>query len=113
MEAVTFSIPGWLLAFVSLIPTTLMGLLAWHYKRRVERHQKEQEAQERNKEQFEFMNTQAIWAAIALAEATARAVQRIPDAKCNGDMAKALQYAEEAKHQQKDYLAQRGIHALY
>ena len=112
-EAVTIVVPGWVWAFVALIPTTVMGLIAWHYKRRVEKAEAEEEKRENNKEQLEFMNVQATWAAIALAEATARAVQRIPDAKCNGDMHAALQYAEKVKHDQKDYLAKQGIHALY
>lgn len=84
-----------------------------NYKRRVEKAEKEKDDREKNKEQLEFMNVQATWAAIALAEATARAVQRIPDAKCNGDMHAALEYAEKVKHDQKDYLAKQGIHALY
>ena len=112
-EEVTIVVPGWVWAFVALIPTTVMGLIAWHYKRRVEKAEAEEEKRENNKEQLEFMNVQATWAAIALAEATARAVQRIPDAKCNGDMHAALQYAEKVKHDQKDYLAKQGIHALY
>lgn len=112
-EAVTITVPGWIWAFVALIPTTVMGLVAWHYKRRVERAEKEKADREKNKEQLELLNVQATWAAIALAEATARAVQRIPDAKCNGDMHAALEYAEKVKHDQKDYLAKQGIHALY
>ena len=52
-------------------------------------------------------------AAIALGEATARAVQRIPDAHCNGDMHAALEYATRVKHEQKDFLTKQGIHALY
>lgn len=112
-EAVTITVPGWVWAFIALIPTTVMGLIAWHYKRRVEKAEAEKEQRENNKEQLEFMNVQATWAAIALAEATARAVQRIPDAKCNGDMHAALQYAEKVKHDQKDYLAKQGVHALY
>lgn len=112
-EAVTITVPGWIWAFIALIPTTVMGLIAWHYKRRVEKAEKEQADHEKNKEQLELLNVQATWAAIALAEATARAVQRIPDAKCNGDMHAALEYAENVKHQQKDYLAKQGIHALY
>ena len=55
----------------------------------------------------------AINGAIALAEATARAVQRIPDAHCNGDMHKALNYAEKVKHEQKNLLTGLGIHALH
>ena len=64
-------------------------------------------------EKNELLNTQATWAAVALAEATARAVQRIPDAKCNGDMHAALDYAAKVKHDQKEFLAKQGIHALY
>lgn len=112
-EAVTITVPGWIWAFLALVPTTVMGLIAWHYKRRVEKAEKEKDDREKNKEHLEFMNVQATWAAIALAEATARAVQRIPDAKCNGDMHAALEYAEKVKHDQKDYLAKQGIHALY
>jgi len=112
-EAVTIVVPGWVWAFIALIPTTVMGLIAWHYKRRVEKAEKAHAEIEASKEQHEFMIVQATWAAIALSEATARAVQRIPDAKCNGDMKKALEYAERVKHDQKDYLARQGIHALY
>lgn len=112
-EGITIIIPGWLWAFVALIPTTVMGLIAWHYKRRIEKMEAEAATRERNEEQYEFDLVQAIWAAIALAEATARAVQRIPDAKCNGDMHSALKYCEEVKHQQKNHLARLGIHALY
>ena len=112
-EAVTITVPGWIWAFLALVPTTVMGLIAWHYKRRVEKAEKEKDDREKNKEHLEFMNVQATWAAIALAEATARAVQRIPDAKCNGDMHAALEYAEKVNHDQKDYLAKQGIHALY
>lgn len=50
---------------------------------------------------------------IALSEATARAVQRIPDAHCNGDMHKALEYAGRVKHAQKELLMGLGIHALH
>ena len=52
-------------------------------------------------------------AAIALGEATARAVQRIPDANCNGDMHDALEYAEKIKHEQKDFLTEQGVEAIY
>ena len=52
-------------------------------------------------------------AAIALGEATAKAVQRIPDAHCNGDMRAALEYAANVKHQQKDFLTSVGVHAMH
>lgn len=58
------------------------------------------------------MIVQSTGAAIALSEATARAVQRIPDARCNGEMRAALDYAAQVKHAQKDFLAQQGIQSI-
>lgn len=52
-------------------------------------------------------------AAIALGEATARAVQRIPDAHCNGDMKSALDYSKKVKHAMRDELTQQGVHAIW
>ena len=59
------------------------------------------------------LQVKTTMAAIALGEATARAVQRIPDAHCNGDMTAALQYVKTVKHEEKDFLTGLGIHALY
>ena len=56
---------------------------------------------------------EGVDAAIALGEATARAVQRIPDAHCNGDMHAALDYAEKIKHKHKDFMTEQGVDALY
>lgn len=56
---------------------------------------------------------QSTNAAIALGEATARAVQRIPDAHCNGDMHAALEYSSKVKHEMRDTLTKQGIHAVW
>ena len=74
---------------------------------------KEQDEREKARESLMIVTVQGVNAAIALGEATARAVQRIPDAHCNGDMKAALEYAEETKHKQKDLLTEQGIHAIY
>ena len=65
------------------------------------------------RQQQEFCLVQGVNAAIALGEATAKAVQRIPDAHCNGDMHAALEYASKVKHAQKDFLAKQGINSIY
>ena len=77
-----------------------------------EREIREQKREEAQREQ-QLMLIKATGAAIALGEATAKAVQRIPDAHCNGDMSAALQYATEVKHEQRDFLAKQGVTALY
>ena len=60
------------------------------------------------RKQNEIIVLKGVNAAIALGEATARAVQRIPDAHCNGDMHQALEYAEKIKHEQKDFFDRTG-----
>ena len=77
---------------------------------------KRQWAEERKEEarrQNETIVIEGVMAAITLGEATAKAVQRIPDAHCNGDMHDALAYATDIKHKQKDFLMQQGIQALW
>ena len=68
------------------IPTAVLGFLVWQLKRRIEHQEARQEAAEKAREEFETNLYESSLAAIALVEATAKAVQRIPDAHCNGDM---------------------------
>lgn len=80
---------------------------------RAEARKEEVETHDKAREAMLCQLVQAAWAAIALGEATARAVQRIPDAHCNGDMHAALEYAERVKHEQKEELTKWGVHALW
>lgn len=40
------------------------------------------------------------------------AVQQIPDAHCNGDMHAALDYAQQVKHEKKDFLNGQALHII-
>lgn len=102
------------------IPSALTGFLVWNFERKIakreakrekeqeERHKKEAE-REKAREELQILTIQGVSAAIALGEATAKAVQRIPDAHCNGDIHDALNYAIKIKHKQKDFLTRMGI----
>lgn len=102
------------------IPSVITGFLVWNFERKIakreakrekeqeERHKKEAE-REKAREELQIHTIQGVSAAIALGEATAKAVQRIPDAHCNGDMHDALNYAIKIKHEQKDFLTRMGI----
>lgn len=105
------------------IPTAVTGFCFWLLEHRIQKRerqteaeeakrQKEAAARERAREDLQIITIQGTSAAIALGEATARAVQRIPDAHCNGDMRAALDYAANIKHAQKDFLTSQGIHAI-
>lgn len=89
-----------------------MGLIVWRLEKKIAKRDKAREEKEAAHEELLLNLAQSSWAAIALGEATAKAVQRIPDAHCNGDMHEALDYAKSVKHKQKDFLAKQGIHAL-
>lgn len=73
----------------------------------------ERTKQENSRKIFEKNLLASTNAALALGEATARAVQRIPDAHCNGDMHAALNYAAKIKHEQRDFLAAQGIDNIF
>ena len=68
---------------------------------------------EKARQKNELLTIQAVGASIMLGEATARAVQRIPDAHCNGDMEAALSYAAKIKHDQRDFLYTAGVTGIY
>lgn len=75
--------------------------------------ERERHNRDENRREFEKNLLATSNAALALGEATARAVQRIPDAHCNGDMHAALNYAAKIKHEQRDFLAAQGIDSIF
>lgn len=111
----TINAGEFLIAFVAAmgIPSAIMGFIVWKLERKIAARDKRAEEQEEAQKEFFLLMVQSTGAAIALGEATAKAVQRIPDANCNGDMHDALNYAANIKHKQKDFLTKQGIHAMY
>ena len=106
------------------IPTAITGFFFWLLKRQIDNQSKErkkiaeeQEAKllerEQNREKLTLMLMQSTRASVVLSEATARAVQRIPDAHCNGDMHEALEFADKVQRKQKDFLVELGLHSIY
>ena len=114
----------WLLLAALGVPTAVTGFLIRRFEKSLDKREsarqaeqaaqaKKAEEREKQREKLEWNLVQSTTASMALSEAVARAVQRIPDAHCNGDMHKALEYAADVKHEQKDFLTTLGIHALH
>ena len=95
------------------IPSAVMGLIVWRLKGRIEDKEKAQDKKNEDQQELILILVQSTRASIALGEATARAVQRIPDARCNGDMHAALEYAQKVKHEQKDFLREQALENLH
>ena len=102
-----------LIAFLACIPSAVVGLAIWFLQRRISKAEKAREERERIREKNELYIIETVGASLALGEATARAVQRIPDAHCNGDMHQALEYATKVKHDHKDFLHEQAIRNIY
>lgn len=98
---------------VAGVPTAFTGLLVWLFKRHIDKEGKRREEREENIEQLMLLIMQTSRATNVLAEATARAVQRIPDARCNGDMTAALKEAERIQKLEKDFVMNQGIKNIF
>lgn len=95
------------------VPSAITGFCFWVLERKIAKREVLQDKKDEARKRNEIIVIKGVNAAIALGEATARAVQRIPDANCNGDMHDALAYAEKIKHEQKDFLTEQGVEAIY
>jgi NaMN:DMB phosphoribosyltransferase len=82
-------------------------------KRYIDKKEAKRDEKEKTTEQLILMMLQMGKANNILAEATAKAVQRIPDAKCNGDMTAALAEAEKIKRKEKDFMFEQGVKHIF
>ena len=105
------------------IPSAITGFCFWLRERKIqkrdeeekkarEKRQKEIDERDERRREYELSQINMGLAAMALAEATARAVERIPDAHCNGDMHAALEYAVKIKNDQKDFLKKQAMKSM-
>ena len=82
--------------------------IAERKRHEAEEHKRHEDAQK----QYFLSQLQMNYAAISLATQTALSVQR-RDRKCNGEMTKALAYANEVKNTSRKLLQQLGIENLH
>lgn len=105
------------------IPSAIVAFCFWLLEKRIRERavaekneracrQREQDEKEKNREELQYMMLKALDGSLCLSEATAKAMQRIPDAKCNGDMHAALDYELEQKHDLENFLARQGVNHI-
>lgn len=95
------------------IPTAITGLMMWWLKKQIDKRDAKAAEREKNTERLMMMIMQTSRATNVLAEATARAVQRIPDAHCNGDMTEALRKASEIQKEEQQFLMDQGVKHIF
>lgn len=92
------------------IPSAITGLCFWLIQRRLTKRDEELDRRDASRERNEVLLVRSVGAAIALGEATATALK---NGHTNGETEAALEYAKRIKHEQKDFLTEQGIHAIY
>lgn len=95
------------------VPTTITGLFVWFLKRHIDKNEKKRDQQDADFKRLMLMIMQTGHANNVLAVATAKAVQRIPDAHCNGDMTTALEQASKIQTEEKEFLMDKGIEHIF
>ena len=96
-----------------LIIVAIIEALAARERKEVKKSREDEEKRQEDQEKLLVLLIRSTGAAIALGEATAKAVQKIPDAHCNGDMHVALEYATSIKHEQKEFLEKQGVRGVW
>ena len=101
-----------ILAFLG-IPTAVIGLVFWYLKRRIVASEKKQQEKTLNTEALILMMMQSTRANTVGITAIAKAVQRIPDAHCNGDMESALEEMGEIQKKEQQFIIDKGIQHIF
>ena len=105
------TIPAWVITMG--IPSAITGLLVWWLKKRMDAQEQRQIEREQNQEKLIIMMMNSTKANTVGITAIAKAVQRIPDAQCNGDMTAALVRMEEIALEQKEFLTEQGVKHIF
>jgi hypothetical protein len=95
---------------LSALFSGFLGVLIWKLKRQIEENEKAQQRREQARMAFELYQIKMTSANAALSKANALALK---NGHCNGETMAALEYLEEVKHEQRNFLMEHGIEHIY
>ena len=93
--------------------TGIVGLGFWWLKKKIDAQEAARLEREKATEELMLLMLRNSRSTNILAMATAKAVQKIPDAHCNGDMTKAIEDATALQSEEKDFLFNQGIRHIF
>lgn len=94
------------------IPSAITAFVFTRLNKQMDKREADRKEREEAKELSDNLLIEMTMASISLAEATAKAVQRIPDAKCNGDMHEALAYATKIKQEYRSFERKQTVKSI-
>lgn len=95
------------------IPTAITGFGVWLIKRRIEHNEAKTKEHQANLESLVLMMMQTSRANTVGITAIAKAIQRIPDAQCNGDMTAALEQMAAIQKKEQQFVLDKGIKYIF
>ena len=106
--------PPALTVLISILSASaILSLPVWFLKRHIDKNEKRREERDKRMERWMLLTMKTNRATNVLVVATAKAVQRIPDAHCNGDMTAALEQAKEMQKEEKDFIFDQGVERIF
>lgn len=103
----------WEIILMFGVPSAITGFGLWLLKRKIEKNERQYNEKENNLQDLVLMMLQTTRANAVGITAVAKAIQRIPDAHCNGDMTKALEYMKTIQEKEKDFLMDKGVKHIF
>lgn len=102
----------WAVLAAAGIPSALFAWFLSRMNKRLDAREKARQEKDEAQLRHDVLLIELVTAAITLGEATAEAVQRIPDAHCNGDMHEALSVSREAINKYRSFEREQAAKAL-
>lgn len=88
----------------------IVGLFFHRLEKKMDADREERKKRDEARRKYEVFQIKTLTAVTALSKANAVALK---NGKCNGETKAALEYLEEVKHDQRDFLTEQGIDHLF
>lgn len=98
------------LGFPSAVIGCVVSLFFRRLEKKLEADREERKKRDEARRKYEVFQVKTLTAVTALSKANAVALK---NGKCNGETKAALEYLEEVKHDQRDFLTEQGIDHLF
>lgn len=102
----------WAVIIAAGIPSAVIGFLVTRLNKKLDKREIDKDEKEKARLEHETKMIEVMMATLDLSIATAEAVQRIPDANCNGDMHKALEHAKDTQEKYRKFERQQTVRAI-